>query len=266
VIAAARGLAVGLAVLALLAGPGSSPVRAEARAERVVARDGRVTVKVEAMRADRVLGEIARLTGIRISASPAVLETLVTADIADVEIEAALPRLLPGCDHVLVFGPAADGGLRARPVLQEVQLFPAPARITGPPAGSPRTAATNVAVLLEGLHDADPAVRVASIEALGRSGPEVPVDRVLAAGLGDFDPRGRLAILTSGLTIPLEILFDRAQHDASPVVRAEALTQLPRNDPRVEAVAQTALADQDDTVRDVARNVLAALQARQAGR
>jgi hypothetical protein len=251
---------------ALLAGPGSSPVRAEARAERIAARDGQLTVKVEAMRADRVLVEIARLTGVRVSAPPAMLETLVTADLVDVDLEAALPRLLPGCDHVLVFGRAAGGGDRARPVLQEIRLFPAPARIAAPPAGSPRTVNTNVAVLLEGLHDPDPAVRAASIEALGRSGPEVPVDRVLAAGLSDHDPRARLAALTSGLTVPREILFDHAQHDASPVVRAEALTQLPRNDPRVEAVAQAALVDQDDTVRNVARDVLAALHAREARR
>jgi len=266
VVAAVRGLAVGLVAFALLAGPGSSPVRAEARAERIAARGGQLTVKVEAMRADRVLVEIARLTGVRVSAPPAVLETLVTADFADVDLEAALPRLLPGCDHVLVFGSAADDGVRARPVLQEVRLFPAPARIVAPLASSARTGATKVTVLLEKLHDPDPAVRAASIEALGRSGPEVPVDRVLAAGLGDHDPRARLAALTSGLTVPREILFDHAQHDTSPAVRAEALTQLPRNDPRVEAVARAALADQDDTVRDIARDVLAALHARQAGR
>jgi hypothetical protein len=262
----ARNLTLGLLALALVGGPGAGPVWAEAGAPSIAARDGRVTVKVEAMRADRVLAEIARLTGTRISAPPAVLATLVTADLADVDLEAALPRLLPGCGHVLVFGPAADGDLRARPVLQEVRLFPAPARIVVPPASSARPGATSITVLLEKLRDPDPAVRAASIEALGRSGPGVPVDRVLAAGLGDHDPRARLAALTSGLPIPRDMLFDHAQHDASPAVRAEALTQLPRNDPRVEAVAQAALADQDDTVRDMARDMLAALHARQAGR
>ena len=262
----ARNLALGLLALGLLGGPGASPVWAAPGAPSISARDGRVTVQVEAVRADRVLAEITRLTGTRISASPAVLETLVTADLANVDLEAALPRLLPGCDHVLVFGPAAEGGVQARPVLQEVRLFPAPVRIVAPPASSGRTGAAKVTVLLEKLHDPDPAVRAASIEALGRSGPEVPVDRVLAAGLGDHDPRARLAALTSGLTVPREILFDHAQHDTSPAVRAEALTQLPRNDPRVEAVARAALIDQDDTVRDIARDVLAALHARQAGR
>jgi hypothetical protein len=92
----------------------------------------------------------------------------------------------------------------------------------------------------------------------------VPVDRVLTAGLGDHDPRGRLAALTSGLSVPRDVLVDRALNDASPAVRAEALTQLPRNDPRVEVVAKTALADQDEAVRDVARAVLAGLEARQA--
>jgi hypothetical protein len=89
----------------------------------------------------------------------------------------------------------------------------------------------------------------------------VPIDRVLAAGLRDHDPRGRLAVLTSGLTIPREVLFDRATNDASPIVRAEALAELPRNHPRFEIVARTALADQDEGVRDIARTILTALQA-----
>jgi len=68
----------------------------------------------------------------------------------------------------------------------------------------------------------------------------VPIDRGPGAGLGENDPRGRLAVLTSGLTIPREVLFDRATNDASPIVRAEALAQLPRNDPRFEIVAHGA--------------------------
>ena len=62
-----------------------------------------------------MLAEIGRLRGIRISASSAVLETLVTANLADVEIETALARLPAGYDHVLVFEPATDAGLRAAP-------------------------------------------------------------------------------------------------------------------------------------------------------
>jgi hypothetical protein len=68
------------------------------------------------------------------------------------------------------------------------------------------------------------------------------------------------------LTVLREVLFDVALHDASPVVRAEALTQLPHNDPRIEIVLRTALADQDESVRDAARRLLAGLQARQAER
>jgi hypothetical protein len=183
-----------------------------------------------------------------------------------VETEAAPARLLADYDRVLVFGPAADAGLRARPVLKEVRLFRAIARSAAALARGTRTDETNGGVLLAGLHDPDPAVRAASIEELGRSGHEVPVDRVLAAGLGDHDPRGRLAVLTSGLPVPRDVLVDRAMHDASPTVRAEALAQLPRNDPRVEVVARAALADQDDGVRDVAQAVLAALQGRPTGR
>lgn len=258
---ATRGLAVAFTTLALLVGPGASPVRAE----RITAQDGRLTVKVEAMRADRVLSEIARLTGIRISASPAVLNTLITADVADVETEAALARVVAGYDRVLVFALAAEAGLR--PALKEVRLFAAATtRSAAAPVSGIRTGDNDVAALLASLHDPDPAVRAASIEALGRSGDEVPVDRVLAAGLADHDPRGRLAVLISGFAVPRDVLVDRAMYDASPMVRAEALAQLPRNDPRVEAVARAALADQDAGVRDVAQDVLAALRGRQAGR
>jgi hypothetical protein len=261
-VVAARGLAVALATLALLAGPGAVPAWAEAGT--VAVRDGRLTVKVEAMRADRVLAEIAGLTGIRISGSPGQMETLVTASFADVEIEAALARLLARFDHVLVFGPAPDAGLRGRQVLKEVRLFAAATRSATVPADAQPTA--EVAVLLARMNDPDPAVRVASMEALGQSGADVPVDRVLAAGLADNDFRVRLAVLTSGLPLPRDVLFDHAIHDASPVVRAEALTQLPGNDPRAGIVVQAALADQDDDVRSVARVALAGLQARQAGR
>jgi hypothetical protein len=163
-----------------------------------------------------------------------------------VEIETALARLLAGYDHVLEFEPATDAGLRARPALKEVRLFKTSSRAVAPVVQAPRTPTANVAVLLEGLNDPDPTVHAASIEAPGGLGSEVPIDRVLAAGLGDHDPRGRLAVLTSGLTIPREVLFDRATNDASPIVRVEALAQLPRNDPRFEIVARTALADQDE--------------------
>ena len=259
-----RGVAVALAMLALLAGPGLSPARAEGG--RIAVRDGRLTVKVEAMRADRVLAEIAHLTGVRLSASPAVQRILLTADLADMDIETALARLLAGCDHALVFGPAPDAGLGARPALKEVRLFATAPRGAEAQAGAPRTGATNVAVLLERLHDSDPAVRADSIEALGRSGAEVPVDRVLAAGLVDHDPRVRLAVLTSSLALPREVLFDHAMHDTSPAVRAEAINQLPRNDPRIEIVAQAALTDQDSDVRAAARTALSGLRAHQAAR
>jgi HEAT repeat protein len=142
-----------------------------------------------------------------------------------------------------------------------VRLFPGTTarNAVAAPGGGTRIHHDDVTILLQGLHDPDPAVRAASIEALGRSGHEVPVDHVLAVGLGDHDPRGRLAALTSGLPVTGDVLVDRAINDASPMVRAEALAQLPRNDPRVEAVARAALADQDVGVRDVAQAVLATL-------
>jgi hypothetical protein len=63
-------------------------------------------------------------------------------------------------------------------------------------------------------------------------------------------------VLTSGLALPRDVLVERALHDASPAVRAEALVQLPRNDPRAESVVQTALADPEESVRAVAEEVL----------
>ena len=220
---AVRALAVVLATLALLAGPGASPARADAG--RITVRDGRLTVKVEAMRADRVLAEIARQTDIRITPSPAALEHLVTVSFVDVEIEKALARLLTDCDYVLVFRPAVDAERRAGPVLSEVRLF-----------------------------------RAASIDPPGRSGHEVRIDRVLAAGLADEDFRGRLAVLTSGRAISPDVLVERAMYDASAAVRAEAISQLPRNEPRAEAVAHAALTDPDATVRDAARALLTGLR------
>ena len=225
---AVRALAVVLATLALVAGPGTSPARADDG--RITVRDGRLTVQVEATRADRVLAEIARQTDIRITPSPAALEHLVTVSFVDVEIEKALARLLTDCDYVLVFRPAVGAERRAGPVLSEVRLFPA----------SVRTAAA----------------RAASIDAPGRSGHEVRIDRVLAAGLADEDFRGRLAALTSGRSIPPDVLVERAMYDASAAVRAEAIAQLPRNEPRAEAVAHAALTDPDATVRDAARALL----------
>lgn len=228
---AARGLAVALAAVAFLIGPCTSAARADAG--RITVRDGRLSMKVEAMRTDQVLAEIARLTGIRITPSPATLERLVTASFVDVEIEKALARLLTDCDYVLVFAPAAATEHRAGPALSEVRLFPA----------------TVGAAVAPG----------ASEPARGRSG-DVPVDRMLAAGLADEDFRGRLAALTSGLSVPPDVLVERAMYDASAAVRAEAISQLPRNDSRAEAVAHAALADQDATVRDAARSLLTGLR------
>jgi hypothetical protein len=81
----ARGLAVALATLGLLAGPGVRLARAEAG--RIAVQDGRLTVNVADMRTARVLAEVARSTGIRMSASPAAQGVLLTADLKDMDIE-----------------------------------------------------------------------------------------------------------------------------------------------------------------------------------
>lgn len=87
--------------------------------------------------------------------------------------------------------------------------------------------------------DPDAAVVVAAIEALGHD-----------------DPMTRMRTLTSGVSLPPDVLIKHALHDARPAVRAEALVQLPRNDARADAVAQTALHDPDPDVWMTAREVL----------
>jgi hypothetical protein len=228
-VVAARGLAIVLATLAFVTGPGTHPARADARP--VTARDGRLTVKIEAMPADQLLAEIARQTGIQITPTPAGPERLVTASFEDLEIETALARVLTNCDYVLVFRPAADAEGRAALALSEVRLFPTDARTAAP------------------TRTAEP----------GPSG-EGSADRTLAAGLADEDFCGRLAALTSGVSVPADVLVERATHDASAAVRAEAISQLPRNDPRAAAVAHAALADPDATVRDAARALMMGLR------
>ena len=263
---AVRALAIAVSALAVLAGPAVGSPRDGAVAGRIAAKDARLTVKVEAARADRVLAEIARVTDLRISAPPEMLEAmLVTADFADVEIDTALARLMGNCDRVLVFEEASGAGRQANPVLREVRLFPAPAA-RALPLRTTTHPSTDAMLLLERLGDPDAAVRAAVLESLGRPGQEALVERMLATGLGHHDPRTRLATLTSGLSIPRDALVDHALNDVSPAVRAEALTQLPPNDVRAGAVAQAALADQDEHVRHAARDLLAGRPAHHTGR
>jgi type II secretory pathway component GspD/PulD (secretin) len=255
-----------VSALALLAGAvlGGLP-RAEARESfEIAVRERRITVKATDAPLDRVLNEVARRTGIVISGSSSLPEKRLTVEFHDIEIDAALARLLSGHDYIFLFADEATADAASRPRLSEVRVFTdgttAAAASSGAVQPARLQAPATVAFLLDSLGHPERTTRVTAIEALARQEAQVPIDRVVRLGLGHDDPFTRLAVLTSGFVLPADVVLQHALHDASPAVRAEALVQLPRSDVRAEAVARTAAEDPDPSVQLVAQEVLMMLR------
>ena len=117
----------------------------------------------------------------------------------------------------------------------------------------------DIAVLMNLLKDADPAVRLSAIETLSELSSQVPAKDVADVALNDEDPRIRIAVLRSTLDLPPEMVIHHALHDPDPQVRNAALEALrwgKDTKGKVKDVVQQAAKDPDAAVQATAEEIL----------
>lgn len=117
----------------------------------------------------------------------------------------------------------------------------------------------DIAVLMNLLKDADPAVRLSAIETLSELSSQVPAKDVADVALKDEDPRIRIAVLRSTLDLPPEMVMYHALHDPDPQVRNAALEALRWSrdtKDKVKDVVQQAVKDPDTVVQATAEEIL----------
>ena len=117
----------------------------------------------------------------------------------------------------------------------------------------------DIAVLMNLLKDADPTVRLSAIETLSELSSQVPAKDVADVALKDEDPRIRLAILTSTLALPAEMVMYHALRDPVPQVRVAALEALRwgiDTKDKVRGVVEQAVNDPNAVVQATAEEIL----------
>jgi hypothetical protein len=249
----------------------------------------RVSVVADGVSLPRILREVADVAGIRLVVEPAleahIAEQSVTITIEDLRPEAALRKLLPGSNLLLVY--ASDGAL------VEVQAYGAgdspatpraglikPAKPASRPAGSlsvkatapevsPPTIADDDRLLRERLRrdaltHAEPARRAAALEELTGISDEAVVRETATAMLGrERDAKvleATLDVMSTLKTIPLESIAQFAAVARAPELRIQALDILgdrAKEDTRVRMWLQSLSShDGDEDVRNAARMLL----------
>jgi HEAT repeats len=242
----------------------------------VVARAGRLTVRVDGAPLRAVLDEIVRQTGVTISGT-ASLEEPVSEIFNDLPLEVGLRWLLRSRNAVLVYTPSREPSVPG--VLLEVRIFPGFARVSERPglssvAGLAASENELLGRLVDALETADPSGRVAAAVRLGESG-ETAAAAPLVKGLTDGSPLvrraaadalGQLSLLTGPDETVTNALVEMATGERDREIRQAAVKAL-RHVANLwahrgaTAGLQQALLDTDADVRALARQSLDELHA-----
>jgi len=223
--------------------------------------DGRVSLAANKQSLIRILNEIAQQTLIAIVPSAGVSDRLVSISFDDLKPDDALRLILKGYDAFFLVGSDAAGKTAAS--LKAVWVYP-PGQGTGVEP-IPLAQAASTTELQQHLHDSDPQSRARAVGGLAERNGNQARDSVVAA-LKDADPNVRTQALygaeNGGIDLPTDLLKDLATSDPAPEVRFLALDSL-QGTPEGKAVAEQALHDPNQQVRDAAGQFLLRLQASQ---
>lgn len=236
-----------------------SGVRAAAAATPSVHVEGdRLTLSVEGVSFHAMLQDIAKQAGIEIHIDPAAEDSIISAELCSLPLETSLRDLLSGYDTFFL----RRASEQQPSVLRSIWVYP-PGAADGlvpqgvcpdePAGGDP----------LGDLDSTVAAQRVRALALVAVADDELAV-RALERGLHDEDEVVRYqALVTMGQRAMVVSDADANRilaSDPSPLVRQQVLENivmlLGSTDDRVRLVAEAALNDRDDAVRELAKNVL----------
>ena len=231
----------------------------------VIARDGRLTIKVTGASVSALLPVLSEKTGVKIVEAVALGDVRVSIAVEAAPLEDALRQILSPYDAFFFYGRTATNKLPAS--LQAVWVYPRGQGASLAPIDA--NTAVSTTEFIVGTSDPDPAVRLAALEKLvERTNGTGPAVEALNRALQDPDENVRaLAIETAvdnGVELPEKDLAALALADASPHIRLIALKALV-NSPQIKQVAEAAIADSSADVRDMAREILESLARRKEG-
>ncbi len=253
VLALARGVAVVDAQDGRQPPPPSSP----AGGPIVGVAAGRLTAKVRNHALGVVLGEIAARTAVTLVVAPEIEQDSVSADLLRLPLDRGLRELLKEYDTFFFYGGGADGPAE----LRSVWIYPKGAASLLQPV--PPEAWASSRELKGLLAQSNPTIREQTYEALmSRPDPESQ-DLVVRAlrGASESDPALRERLLSSaiskGVLFPPDLLPYIVIADASETIRLMALDAL-ASGADVKPIAEAALSDPSEAVRNRAAQILAA--------
>jgi hypothetical protein len=227
-----------------------------ASAPLVAVADGRLTVKVRNHALGMVLGEIAARTAVTLVLAPEIEQDSVSADVLRLPLDRGLRGLLKEYDTFFFYAGGASGPAE----LRGVWIYPKGAASLLQPV--PPEAWASSRELKGLLAQSNPTIREQTYEALMSRPDAESQDLVVQAlrGASESDPELRQRLLSSaiskGVTFPPDLLPYIVLADASETIRLMALDAL-ASGPDVKQIAETALSDPSEAVRDRAAQILA---------
>jgi len=224
----------------------------------VIAREGRLTVKVRNVSLERVLEEISRKAEVAIVQGPGIGAGPISVDLQDLAIDEGLRRILKENDAfyfysadrkapaslkvVWVYAKGRARGVAPVPMETWASTKELEGRLSDP---DPQARAQAVESLLErkreptvalmALNDVDEQVRTRALYAALSQGMPIPPDTLRTAALTDESADVRFLAL-EGLAVDpaatdLRSIAERLQNDPNPLIRRKAEEILRRLDP-----------------------------------
>ena len=236
------------------------PASSRASTPVVTVDAGRLTVRARDHALGTVLAEIAERTAVTLVAAPEIEHDAISADVLALPIDRGLRELLQEYDTFFFYG----GGPDTPTELRSVWIYPKGAASLLQPVAPEAWASSRE---LKGLlAHSSPSIREQVYEALmSRPDPESQEMVVQALrGATESDPERRQRLLSSaiskGVVFPADLLPLMALADASEAIRLMALDALAASADG-KRVAEQALSDPSESVRDRASQILVEISA-----
>jgi hypothetical protein len=226
----------------------------------ITVQKGRLTGSIQNYPMRSVLEELGSRTEVTLisAADMDIGEDRVSAELEDVPLDEGLRRLLKDYDAFFYYGVVGN----APSSLRAVWIYPKGAASALRPV--PPEAWASTKELEASLADWNPEIRERAYEALMSRSDSRSWELVLQAlrGASETNQEVRQRILSSAINnrmqLPPDLLTDLARWDGSEGIRLMALDTLAA-DPAVKELAEAALTDPSQAVRERAKEILGAL-------